>query len=132
MEVVQNSQKFWVRVRQSYRTHRSSGYCTEISQELHSVGFQDPGRGYGSLTGFTEDPGTGKEVIQNSQKFRVPGIYLVIQTIFRVFTLHKGRERVWDVVPVPRVLWHGRTELTETSGTGIKVMYNSQKFRVPT
>ena len=31
-----------------------------------------------------------------------------------------------------RVLWHGRTELTEVPGTGMNVMLNSQKFRVRT
>lgn len=34
-----------------------------------------------------------------------PGIY----PILRVFTLLKGRVRVWDALPIPRVLWHGRT-----------------------
>ena len=62
-------------------------------------------------------------VVQNSQKFRV------------------GTK---DAVPVPRVLWHGAyrthkssgygyacaTELTEVPGTGMKVLQNSQKFRV--
>ena len=56
-------------------------------------------------------------------KCRVPGIYLGIYPIFQVFTLHKGRVRVWDVVPEPRVLWHGRTEATELAGTGMKVIH---------
>ena len=77
MEVLQNSQKFRVRVWKSYRTHRSSGYR------------------YGSLAELTEVPG-----------------------------------RYTNVVPVPRVLWHGRTELTEVSGTGMDVVQNLQKFRV--
>ena len=36
----------------------------------------------------------------------VPGIYPGSYPIFPVFTLHKGRVPVWDVAPVPRVLWH--------------------------
>ena len=51
------------------------------------------------------------EVLQNSQKFRV---------------------RYTNVVPVPRVLWHGRTELTEVSGADTNVVKNSQKFRART
>ena len=47
-------------------------------------------------------------------KCRVPDIDPGVYPIFRVFTLHKGRVRVWDVIPVPRVLWHVRTELTES------------------
>ena len=31
-------------------------------------------------------------------------------------------------IPVPRVLCHGRTELTEVPGTGMSVVRNSQKF----
>ena len=38
---------------------------------LCSVGFVYSGYGYGSLTELTEVPGTGMEVLQNSQKFRV-------------------------------------------------------------
>ena len=41
------------------------------------------------------------EVLQNSQKFRA------------------GTK---DAVPVPRVLWHGRTELTEVLCTGMDVV----------
>ena len=95
---------------------------------------------------LTEVPGTGMEVLQKSQKFRVlhgsltklsevpggyinvvpvpvpapryytkcrvPGIYPGIYPISRVFILQKAgydyemlyRVRLWDVVPVPRVL----------------------------
>ena len=63
-------------------------------------------------------------------KCRVPGIYPCMYPFFRVFTPHKGRVRVWDVVPVPRVLWHGRVELTEVSGTGMNVARNLHKFFV--
>ena len=32
-------------------------------------------------------------------------------------------------IPVPRVLCHGRTELTEIPGTGVNVLQNLQNFR---
>ena len=41
-----------------------------------------------------------------------------------------GEVRIRTFVPVPRVLWHGRTELTEDSGTGMNGVHNSQKIRV--
>ena len=78
---------------QSYTSHRSCG------------------QGYGSLTELTKVPGTGMEVLQNSQKFRV---------------LWHGRTELkfWVGLkmlhPSPGYLWHGRTELTEVAGTGIK------------
>ena len=53
MEGLHNSQKYRVQVWKSHRTHRRSG------------------NGYGRHTYLTEVPGTGMEVIPNSQKFRV-------------------------------------------------------------
>ena len=50
------------------------------------------------------------EVLHNSQKFQ-EGTYAI-------------------VVPVPRVLLHGSTELTKVSGTGMNVAQSSQKFWV--
>ena len=77
MNVIQNFQKFRIRVRKSYRTSRSSRYC-----------------------------GTG---VQNLQKFRAG----------------------WKMLyPYPRYSWHWRTELTEVPGTGINALQNLQKFRV--
>ena len=38
---------------------------------LCSAGFVDSGQGYGSLAELPEVPGTGMNVLQNSQKFRV-------------------------------------------------------------
>ena len=35
--------------------------------------------------------------------------------------------RYANVVPVPRVLWHGRTELTKVSGTCMNVVQNSAR-----
>ena len=86
--------------------HRSSGYR------------------YASLTELTEVPGTGMEVLQYSQEFRVR--YGSLAELAEV----PGRYTI--VVPVPRVLWHGRTELTEVSGTGMNIVQISQKFRVRT
>ena len=38
--------------------------------------------------------------------------------------------RYKNVVPIPRVCWHGRTELTEVPGTGMDVQHNLQAFLV--
>ena len=88
----------------AYRTHRRSGYEYECHTELKEV------------------PGTGMEVLQNFQTFRV---------------FWHGRTELTEVpgryknaVPVPRVLWHGRTDLTEVPGTGMNVVQNTQKFFV--
>ena len=80
---------FRVRVWGSYRTYRSSGY------------------GYGSYTELTEAPGRYTNVVP----VPVPASGY----------FYKG-------IPVPRVLCHGRTELTEVPGTGMNVVQNSQKF----
>ena len=74
----------------SYRTHRSSGY------------------GYESLTERPEVPGIAARAYRITE---VPGRYK-------------------NAVPVPLVLWHGRTDLTEVPGTGMNVVQNSQKFFV--
>ena len=82
------------------------------------------GYGYGCLVEPTQVPGIGTGV-QNSQKF--PGRYK-------------------NVVPVPRVLWHGRSSISEAPGAGVRaipgtqftvlprtgmgIAQNSQKFRV--
>ena len=73
---------------------------------------------YGSLAKLTEAPDGYINVVpvsvpvpapRYSTKCRVPGIYPNIYRMFQVFTLRIVRVRVWHVVPVPRVLWHGRT-----------------------
>ena len=55
-------------------------------------------------------------------------------------TLHSwGKTRIdthspgycYKGIPVPRVLCHNLTELTEVPGTGMQVLQNLQKFRVP-
>ena len=141
MGVLQNFQKFGVRVWKCYRTHRSPGYCgtgVQNSQNFragtknavpvprvlwrgayrtHSFGY-----GYECPTELTEVPGTGMKVLQNFHKFRV---------------LWHGRTKLTEVpgryknaVPIPRVLWHGRTDLTEVPGTGMNAVQNSQNFFV--
>ena len=101
MGVLQNFQKFRVRVWKCYRISRSSGCCgtgIQNSQKFRASAKHDvpvprvlwhgsyrtrrsSGYGYESLTELSEVPGTGMKVLQNFEKFRV--------------------------------LWHGRTELPE-------------------
>ena len=73
MGILQNLQKFRVRVRKCYRIHRSSHERTELTEA--------PGRYKNAIpvprvfvhgrTELTEVPGTGMNVVQNLQKFRV-------------------------------------------------------------
>ena len=70
--------------------------------------YKSSGYGHGSLTELTEVPGRYTNVVP--VPVPVPGYF------------YKG-------TPVPRVLSHGHTELTEVSGTGMNVK-NSQNFRV--
>ena len=104
MGVLQNFQKFRVRVWKCCRTSRSSGYCgtgIQNSQKFragtqHAVPaprvlwhgsyrtHRSSGYGYESLTELPEVPGTGVIVLQSIQNLRV--------------------------------LWHGRTELPEVPG----------------
>ena len=90
MGVLQNFQKFRVRVRKCYRTHRSSGYCgagVQNSQKFRAGKKQDvpvpgvlwdgsyithrnSGYGYESLTELPEVTGTGMKVVQNLHNFR--------------------------------------------------------------
>ena len=62
--------------------------------------------------------GCGTEVLQNSE---VPGI------VARAYRTHV---RYKNDIPVPRVLWHLRTELPEVPGAGMNVLQNSQKLFV--
>ena len=69
--------------------------------------------------------------LQDLQKFRVHLTELteVSGTVWKSHRTH--RSSGYGIrVPVPRVLWQGRTGLTEVSGTGMNVVQNSQKFRV--
>lgn len=89
---------------------------------------------YGSLTKLTEVPCGYMDVVpapvSTSQHLQSVGyhVYSPVFILFSGYVPYKGRARAWDVVPVP--LWHGRAELPEVSGTGMKVIEDSQKFRV--
>lgn len=87
MDVVQNSQRFRVRVLKQYRTHRSSGYCDTGVQ--HSQKFRVGIKlfpvsrlllWYGVLQ---KVPGTRIDVVQNSQKAEGTGIHVVQRTYRR-------------------------------------------------
>ena len=61
----------------------------------------------------------------------------VLQNFQKLRVLWHGRTELTEVpgryknaVPVPLVLWHGRTDLTEVPGTGMYVVQNSQEFFV--
>ena len=91
MMIFQNFQNVRVRVRKSYRTFRSSGYCgtgVQSSQKFragtkHAVPIprvlwpreystsRSSGYGYECRTEIPEVPGTGMKVLQNFQKFFV-------------------------------------------------------------
>ena len=74
MGIIQNLQKFRVRVRKCYRTHRSSGYCgtgAQNSQKFRPGIKMLSGYLWNGRTELTEVPGTGMNVVQNLQKFRV-------------------------------------------------------------
>ena len=80
------------------------------------------GYGYESRAQLTEVPGTGMEVLQNSHKFRV-GTRMLYPTRTGTRVFYKG------IRLASRVQCHGRTELTEVSGTGMNVVQNFQKLR---
>ena len=142
MEVLQNLQKFRVWVWKSYRTHRSCGYGMEVL--LNSQKFRVrhtnvlPRVLCHGRTDLTQVLGTGINVVQYLQKFRV--------RVSKSYRSHRScgygmevlqnsqkfRVRYTNVVPVPRVLCHWRTELTEVPGRRMNVVHNSQKFRVRT
>ena len=97
----------------AYRTHRSSGW---VQKTLYSY----PVNCVTERTELTEVPGTGMNVLQNFQKFRV--LWYGRAELPEV----PGRYR--NAVPVPRLLWYGRTDPTQVPGTGMNVVPNSQKF----
>ena len=77
MGILQILHKFRVRIRKCYRTHRSSGYCgtgVQNSQKFRAgikMLYPYPGYLWNGRTELTEVPGTGMNVVQNLQKFRV-------------------------------------------------------------
>ena len=146
---------FRVRVWESYRTSRSFGHGYGSVTELTQV----PGivaRAYRSHRSSgriqkccTRTPGIVARGLQNSHKFRVrvlmsyrthrssgygyeslterpevPGIAA------RAYRITEVPGRYKNAVPVPLVLWHGRTDLTEVPGTGMNcLLYTSPSPR---
>ena len=128
MEVFQNSQKF--RVLWHGRTELAQvpgGYkkCCTRTLGIVTRGVQTHRRsGYGY-----ECPTELTEVPSTGMK--------VLQNFRKFRVLWHGRTELTEVpgryenaVPVPRVLWQWRTELTEVRCTGLDVVQNSHKFRV--
>ena len=113
MDVVNKSRKFRVRYgRLTELTEVPGRYTTVVTV---------PRVLWHGLTELKKCSGTGTNIVQNSLKFRVR--YGSLAELAEVL------DRYTNVVPAPRVLWHGRTELTENSGTGMKVVHNSHQFR---
>ena len=83
----------------------------------------------------TRTPGI---VARGVQITEVPGTGMkVLQNCHKFRVLWHGRTELTEVpgsyknaVPVPRVLWQGRTDLTEVPGPGMNVVQNSHKFFV--
>ena len=73
---------------------------------------------------YREVSGTGIDFVPNLPKCRVP-----VSSPYRTNTGTPGI--VVEGIPVRGVQMSGRTELTEVSGTGIEVVPNLPKCRVP-
>ena len=130
MGVLQNFQKFRVRVWKCYRTHRSFGYCgagVQNSQKFRAGtqsavpvpwvlwygeyrAYRSSGYLYACPTKLTEVPATGMRVLQNFQRFRV------LWHGRTEFTEVAGRYE--NAVPVPRLMWHGAYRTHRSSGYG--------------
>ena len=146
MGVLQNFQKFPVRVWICYRTSRSSGYCGSGIYSLHnsqkfraSTKHAVPAprvlwhRSYRthrssrneceSLNELPQVSGTGMKVLQNFQNFRV-----LWHTDVQNF--QKSRAGTNTLYPYPGSLWHRRTELPEVPGTAMSFLQKSQKLFV--
>ena len=145
MGILQNFQKFRVRVWRCYRTHRSSGYCgtgvqnsLEVPSGYKKCCTRTPGFCVTGRTELTEIPDTGMNILQNVQKFRVR-----VWKSYRNFkssgycdtvvqTLQKFRVWVWMSYRTHRSSLYGLgcyTELTEVPGTG-NTRVNTRPHRV--
>ena len=87
------------------------------------------GYGYASLPELTEVPRTGMEVLRITHKKLRVGTYSYANVV-PVPVPVPVPGRFYKVIPVPRVLCHGRRELAEVPGTGMNVVQTLQKFRV--
>ena len=123
-----------------HRTHRSSSYyCVTGVQNSQKFRVRyikvvsAPRVLWHSRTYLTKDPGTGMNVIHNLQKFRVRvrKCYRTRRSSGYCGTGVRNSQKLGryeNAVPVPRVLWHGLTELTEvlcrvTSGQKPRVWF---------
>ena len=156
MGVLQNFQKFRVRVWKRYRTHRSSGYCgmgvqnspkfragakeaVPVPRVLWHGAYRthrSSKYGYECPTRLTEVPGTGMKVFIELPK--VPGI------VARAYRTYRSSGQVQKCCTRTSGIlarshrsyiscgygYEFRTELTEVLCTGMDVVQNSQKFRV--
>ena len=134
--------KSFVRVWMCYRTHKSSGHCgtgvhnsqkfragTKSAVPVPRVLWHAAYRAYRSSGYGYEFP---------TKLTEVPGTGMRVSQNFEKFrVLWHGRTELTEVpdryenaVPVPRVLWHGRIDLREVPDTSMNVVQNSQKFFV--
>ena len=89
-------------------------------------------------TGRTELTSSGYGYECPTELTEVPGAGMkVLHNLQKFRVLWHGRTELTEVpgryknaVPVPRVLWHGRADLTEIARTGMTVVQNSHKFFV--
>ena len=128
MGVLQNLQQFWVRVWSVTELTEVLGIVAQAYRTHRSSGrVQKMWRPYPGYWG------TGR-----TELAEVSGTGMkVLQNFHKFRVLWHGRTKLTEVpgryknaVPVPRVLMHGRTDLTEVPGTGMNVAQNSQKFFV--
>ena len=132
MGVLQNLQKFRVRVWKSYKTSRSSGYGYEVVQNFHKFRpgtthsvrvprvlwhgsyrtHRSSGCGYGSLIYACPEL---LEVLYDRTSRTAGYGYEVVQYF------QKFRAGINMLYPYSGSLWRRRTELPEVPGTGISV-----------
>ena len=114
-------------VAEAYKTSRSSG---RVQNKLYPY----PGYCREGRIELPEVPGTGMNVVQNFQKFRVRvwKSYKTSRTSgYRGTGVHnsqKFRAGINMLYPYPGSLWHWGTEVPEVPGTGMSVLQKLQKF----
>ena len=106
-------------VARAYRTHRSSARLPKGAVPVPRVLLWH--RVYRTHTG----PGYGYECPTELSEVRVR-VWMSYRTIRSSGTDMNVLQNFQNF----RVLWHGRTELTQVSGTGMNTLQNLQKFRV--
>ena len=122
---------FRVRVWESYRTSRSFGHGYESVPELPEV----PGMWHGR-TELTEVPGGYERCCTRTPGIVARGVQDSQTVWVRVCMSYRTNRssgtgmKVLQNFQKFRVLWHRRTELAEVPGTGMNALQNLQKFRV--